>query len=351
MEPVNTTALQQAPSRDRSSRAESEFSIPEYRISYGQEHILQWEPPVGSKELAVALSYHFPLQVDLASKMQAATRRFLRQERDGKKSKSREQAVSREPSAGVGVEEGKDGKDDKGGTSTPALQILTWDSGMKSYGHKTKRRRYDKGERVKVAANRGFACDVHRRQKMKCDPERCSRNKQHFNSLEAIPQAHTDTSTKLEDKPMDGRDPSIHSQDLSFLSDHTDSIPQNSDGLSLYSMTTSDTSPRWSISSVMNSTNMSFSDTSNSLRPKHDSIESVLSSYDLEFLANLPSYDVSYTTDPNHDDANTMWWTPELSSAHDRNSGLIQDGYLPKTHPTTHHIPPTLVTPQSSTKT
>lgn len=163
------TTLQQAPPRDRTSRAESEFSAPEYNITYGQDHTLQWDPPVGSKELALALSYHFPLQADLASKMQAATRRFLRQERDSKKSKSNsnspaagdDQAASRD-SSNPAVEEGKDSK-----AGTPGLQILTWDSGMKQYSHKTKRRRYDKGERVKVAANRGFACDVHRRQKMK----------------------------------------------------------------------------------------------------------------------------------------------------------------------------------------
>lgn len=166
---TNTTTLQQAPPRDRTSRAESEFSAPEYHITYGQDHTLQWDPPVGSKELALALSYHFPLQVDLASKMQAATRRYLRQERDSKKSKSKSKSnspaeddpVARDPAPNP-VEEGKDSK-----VGTSGLQILTWDSGMKQYSHKTKRRRYDKGERVKVAANRGFACDVHRRQKMK----------------------------------------------------------------------------------------------------------------------------------------------------------------------------------------
>lgn len=163
---TNTTSLPQAPPRDRTSRAESEFSAPEYNITYGQDHTLQWDPPVGSKELALALSYHFPLQADLASKMQAATRRFLRQERDSKKSKSNSPAVDDQvnprDSSNPSVEEGKDSK-----VGTTGLQILTWDSGMKQYSHKTKRRRYDKGERVKVAANRGFACDVHRRQKMK----------------------------------------------------------------------------------------------------------------------------------------------------------------------------------------
>jgi hypothetical protein len=49
----------------------------------------------------------------------------------------------------------------------PTLQILTWDSKMKEFNPKTKRRRYEKDERTKVTANRGFACQRHRRQKMK----------------------------------------------------------------------------------------------------------------------------------------------------------------------------------------
>jgi hypothetical protein len=32
------------------------FSTPQYHINYGDDHTLQWTPPVGSKELAIALS-------------------------------------------------------------------------------------------------------------------------------------------------------------------------------------------------------------------------------------------------------------------------------------------------------
>jgi hypothetical protein len=56
------------------------FSTPQYHVSYGDDYTLQWTPPVGSKELAVALSYHFPLQKDLESKMQAAIKVFLHHE-------------------------------------------------------------------------------------------------------------------------------------------------------------------------------------------------------------------------------------------------------------------------------
>ena len=158
-------------SRDKTYREDSLFSAPEYRITYGHDHTLQWEPPVGSKELAVALSYHFPLQTDLESKMQAATRKFLRGEQDNlsqpmeQVTPASDDSTSREPSSTGPADpnaclEGQP-------NAAPALQIFTWDSEMKEYSPRAKRRRYDNRERVKVAANRGFACDQHRRMKMK----------------------------------------------------------------------------------------------------------------------------------------------------------------------------------------
>jgi galactose mutarotase-like enzyme len=151
---VCTTKQEQ---KNRSYREPSEFSAPQYAITYGSDHTLQWEPSVGSKELAVALSYHFPLQTDLESKMQAATRKFLREEDLANQDPSRETAVP------------MDTKDTclETQSTSPALQIFTWDSEMKEYSPKAKRRRYDTKERVKVAQNRGFACEQHRRMKMK----------------------------------------------------------------------------------------------------------------------------------------------------------------------------------------
>jgi hypothetical protein len=62
---------------DTQSRESSIFIPLEYEIFYGADHTLEWSPPTGSKELAFALSYHFPLG-DLESKMQAVTRRFIK---------------------------------------------------------------------------------------------------------------------------------------------------------------------------------------------------------------------------------------------------------------------------------
>jgi hypothetical protein len=151
---VNTTKQEL---QSRSYREPSEFSAPQYNITYRHDHTLQWEPAVGSKELAVALSYHFPLQTNLESKMQAATRKFLREEDSSNQDPSRETTIPIDT---------KDTCLEARSTLGP-LQIFTWDSEMKEYNPKTKRRRYDTKERVKVAQNRGFACEQHRRMKMK----------------------------------------------------------------------------------------------------------------------------------------------------------------------------------------
>jgi hypothetical protein len=66
----------QQSSFDTQWREPSMFIPPEYEIFYGADHNLEWSPPVGSKELAFALSYHCPLR-NLGDNMQAATLRFI----------------------------------------------------------------------------------------------------------------------------------------------------------------------------------------------------------------------------------------------------------------------------------
>jgi hypothetical protein len=142
------------------------FSAPQYQINYGEDHTLQWTPPVGSKELAVTLSYHFPLQTDLESKMQAAMKVFLHQEQQ---SPSRETKQAKSPCVDMRQQLSTTPTESSmtSGPESRPLQILTWDSTMKEFNPKIKRRRYERDERTKVAANRGFACERHRRQKMK----------------------------------------------------------------------------------------------------------------------------------------------------------------------------------------
>jgi hypothetical protein len=58
------------------------ISVPEalnYTITRDADQILQFTPPVGSRKLADALSYHFPAQGTLESKMQAAILRYFKE--------------------------------------------------------------------------------------------------------------------------------------------------------------------------------------------------------------------------------------------------------------------------------
>lgn len=129
---------------------------------------------MGSKELAVALSYHFPLQKDLESKMQAAIKAFLHQEqqnlshdRDWVNSSNANHSVMRQQLSTPPTDSPMTSSAESPSAVIPALQIVTWDSKMKEFSPKIKKRRYEKDERAKVAANRGYACERHRRQKMK----------------------------------------------------------------------------------------------------------------------------------------------------------------------------------------
>jgi hypothetical protein len=71
-----SNSLPRASSAERNVRSPS-FEVPEYHITFEEDGTLQWTPPAASKELALALSYHFPKQKNLEDKMQAAIRRFL----------------------------------------------------------------------------------------------------------------------------------------------------------------------------------------------------------------------------------------------------------------------------------
>src|SRR5277367_5877337 len=57
------------------------FQPPPYAIRVAPDKSLRWDPPADSEELAIALSYHFPLPQTLEAKMQAATQKWLRDRR------------------------------------------------------------------------------------------------------------------------------------------------------------------------------------------------------------------------------------------------------------------------------
>ncbi|KAB8305160.1 hypothetical protein EYC80_004452 [Monilinia laxa] len=314
--------------RVRAQRKSSIFDPPQYVISYNDDHTLRWDPPTKSRELSIALSYHFPLEGDLESKMQAATRKFLRNEQQKTSEDSKtvgihehinpdglpmhmntEEQVTRPnvkvpESPSSHVKSGSIASHRVSMPETRTLQFLAWDADMKEFSPRIKKRRYDKEERVKVAANRGFACDRHRRQKMKCDPERCSRNKQRLSSLENM-AAKAEVQMTLDKRHSSFvPDPETASQMSSTIDPKT---------VSMYSTPYSNKFPRGNTSSFVDPATLykleGFHTSVQSLdfhapsleysSRSHDSIGSVLStSSDLDFLANydemtfdMPTYE------------------------------------------------------------
>jgi hypothetical protein len=192
-----------ATERDSSSRESSIFEPPDYEISYGEDHTLQWDPPAGSKELAVALSYHFPMG-DLESKMRAATKGFLKAEAKryperlrGTHCRSSHHQFSEANVLKTSLQQSKvmnassrsnnnspikipiESEHQDPGRTPPTtdveaspglhqeLEFVSWKPEILGFKKTAPKRRYEKKEREKVAANRGYACEEHRRRKMK----------------------------------------------------------------------------------------------------------------------------------------------------------------------------------------
>ncbi|KAH6695882.1 hypothetical protein BKA61DRAFT_711048 [Leptodontidium sp. MPI-SDFR-AT-0119] len=186
------------------SSRESSFDPPSHSISHGKDYTLQWHPAVGSKELAVALSYHFPLETTMERKMRAATKKFLKEEKRKVEISSGHSGLDTAGLASV-AEESADGttsgqlpsKDSPDTVSKPKpahLQentksevaeptvphpspeqafpkILSWVRGVDNKKPKRKKRRYGMLEAAEAAANSGNVCDDHRKRKVKCKPE------------------------------------------------------------------------------------------------------------------------------------------------------------------------------------
>lgn len=204
------------------SSRESSFDPPVYNIYHGKDHTLQWHPAVGSKELAVALSYHFPLETSMERKMRAATKKFLKEEkRKGERSSGHSsvfvglasvaeesaegatsgQLLSKESFPELPIEPKNSDLSVNDHTSyifpvtvskpepahlqettksevaefavsrpsheEPTPKILSWVHAGDSKEPKRRKRRYGMLEAAEVAANRGNACDDHRKRKVK----------------------------------------------------------------------------------------------------------------------------------------------------------------------------------------
>jgi hypothetical protein len=153
-----------------------------------------------------------------------------------------------------------------------------------------------------------------------------------LNSLETL-----DVALRVEDSSvLDGSGflASTFAPEPNSQAEGNESTPPHSDALSLSSFTPSDTSPRWSISSFVNSTNFNSGDfppngqyldlptppLENSSR-SHDSIGSVLSeTYDLDFLAN---YD-PISLHANQTESNP-WWVRDVPGCN--NGDFFNDSF------------------------
>lgn len=133
------------------------FEPPSYNISHGPDKALQWDPPADSGELAIALSYHFPIQKTLKRKMQAAVEKFLRENEQ------------RQPKCAKTIPgQKKKLPRDAGSPPITIPGLLSFNAEtLEEVKIKRRRRVYKEAERVEVVSNRGMACEVHRRQKVK----------------------------------------------------------------------------------------------------------------------------------------------------------------------------------------
>jgi hypothetical protein len=213
--------------KELENREESVSGLLEYQISYDDDGAFRWTPAAGSKELATALSYHYPEEKDMKAKMQAAIKEFLRDERKvafkntkkgGAGGDATKVTIGPENDTGIFAtrtypilalsetarkaattsaaqlsyetdsklhqaaevggfdlsQQTPMGNPDRivqqnMNLEKPNLQVLCWDTKEKKFkgDNRRKKRGYGKVEGAKVAANRGYVCDFHRRQKAK----------------------------------------------------------------------------------------------------------------------------------------------------------------------------------------
>jgi hypothetical protein len=153
---------------------------PQYSITRGKDHALQWEPPIGSRELANALSYHYPMENGLQEMMQRAILDFFELENPlgTQTSKEAETGLGRRPSSktlALAM------RTEKGVTDAPKQQeshilpsqttqgpemCVVWDVRT---GEPVKRKgrsgRLSPETAKKVAENRGNTCERHQKAK------------------------------------------------------------------------------------------------------------------------------------------------------------------------------------------
>jgi hypothetical protein len=142
--------------------------VPSYVISRRADLSFEWDPPLGSRELANALGMKYPFEASLEKQMQRALLDFIEsEERIKKKDRSTQDDSSNRPPSPSRT------------NSTSPVSVLPkhseiFASSMNTWNvttgepveRKVRRASYDGKKRRKVAAVRRYgACDFHRKQK------------------------------------------------------------------------------------------------------------------------------------------------------------------------------------------
>jgi hypothetical protein len=155
-------------------------AAPKYSISRGEDDTLQWQPPIRSRELANALSYHYPLEQSLQEKMQHAILDFLDSENVDGKPTPKEVETNLKPPVAVQppklisiVEKAAPNITKSAETATQPLQSTQSPEMCNVWSIKTgeevklkgRKRGLSPTTRQRVAENRGNACAYHKKAK------------------------------------------------------------------------------------------------------------------------------------------------------------------------------------------
>jgi len=137
---------------------------PTYKISRRSDLSFQWDPQLGTRELANALGVKYPFEESLEKQMQCAILEFIESEKQTQKPQNRTSSSSSPPinqttfsSASIPPKP----------SQSFASSMTTWNiTTGKPVQRKSRRTSYDGKKRRKVAAVRRYgACDFHRKQK------------------------------------------------------------------------------------------------------------------------------------------------------------------------------------------
>ncbi|KFY41091.1 hypothetical protein V495_05049 [Pseudogymnoascus sp. VKM F-4514 (FW-929)] len=170
--------------------------LPTYQISRAPDLTLIYDPPVGSQELADALSCHYPFQKGLQQKMLQASIDFLNSEKG--KITTPTPDVTPTPDATwsaypaykvtTPVMLHKKRPDFVASTLNTPWDIKSGKTCVKKPRGRT--RGLEASERERVAKNRGNACERHRRSRTKCHQSLCVDNK--LNSCDFHRESNTE---------------------------------------------------------------------------------------------------------------------------------------------------------------